>query len=280
MKWAWTLGLVTLLGCEARVPAQNPLSPSPRQQPVVIDRAVPTATRTPVPGASNPHECEDAPLSEPKPESAPLVGDDALVRLGECTQKLTEPGNLGIAIVIRDGTMGGVFVTESTVHDCRVVGCIKDHLAKERTASIAPMVTAVQRMTLALVPRERIRRVEKVEWPLGKNQSCTDPDDELAEFKSGRLAPEQIQRIIRERYPDFRKCYEEGLASNPKLNGRVTIRFVIGRDGRVSNAYIQGNEVPDCRVAQCVRREMTKSVFPKPENGIVTVVYPIKFEPE
>jgi len=41
----------------------------------------------------------------------------------------------------------------------------------------------------------------------------------------------------------------------------------------------QQNDLPDCRVAQCVRDEMRRIHFPAPEGGIVTVIYPIMFQP-
>ena len=51
---------------------------------------------------------------------------------------------------------------------------------------------------------------------------------------NGRLPPEVIQRIVRQNFGRFRLCYENGLRNNPNLQGRVSVRFVIGRDGAVS----------------------------------------------
>jgi hypothetical protein len=96
---------------------------------------------------------------------------------------------------------------------------------------------------------------------------------------SGRLEPAVIQRIVRQNYGEFRKCYEEGLGRNPKLQGKVSIRFVIERDGSVSRPLISETTLPDCNVARCVRDAYTKLKFPPPDGGIVTVVYPIMLEP-
>jgi len=244
---------------------------------------MPTATRAPIPGASKPHECEDAPPSARKPTGAPLLSNDALVELESCTEQLAQPGNLGIAVLFKgDGAAAKVVVTESTVRDCRVVECVKEHLAKVVPPTLAPtMARSRHNVQIALAPHGRVQTVKHVDWPLGKSNYCAASADELGEFKNGRLPPEQIQHIIRERYGDFRKCYEGGLASNPDLRGRVTIRFVIERDGHVSTSYVQDNEIPDCRVAQCIRSEMAKSVFPKPDGGgIITVVYPMMFAPD
>ncbi len=51
---------------------------------------------------------------------------------------------------------------------------------------------------------------------------------------SGRLAPEEIRSVVRARFGELRKCYEAGLRRDPNLAGRITVRFVIGRDGKVT----------------------------------------------
>jgi len=96
---------------------------------------------------------------------------------------------------------------------------------------------------------------------------------------SGRLPPEVIQRIVRQNYGRFRLCYENGLRNNPNLQGRVSVRFVIGRDGSVSNVGNAGSDLPDPAVVSCVTRAYYGLSFPQPEGGIVTVVYPIMFSP-
>ena len=96
---------------------------------------------------------------------------------------------------------------------------------------------------------------------------------------SGRLPPEVIQRIVRQNYGRFRMCYEQGLSRNPNLEGRVQVRFVIGRDGSVSNVQNGGSDLPDSGVVSCVISAYYGLSFPQPEGGIVTVVYPIMFQP-
>jgi pSer/pThr/pTyr-binding forkhead associated (FHA) protein len=96
---------------------------------------------------------------------------------------------------------------------------------------------------------------------------------------SGRLPPEVIQRIVRQNFGRFRMCYEQGLARNPNLEGRVAARFVIGRDGAVSNVSNGGSDLPDSGVVSCVLSAFYGLSFPQPEGGIVTVVYPIMLAP-
>jgi len=96
---------------------------------------------------------------------------------------------------------------------------------------------------------------------------------------SGHLPPEVVQRIVRQNYGRFRQCYENGLRSNPNLTGRVTARFVIGREGSVANVQNGGSDLPDSAVVGCVVSAFYGLSFPTPEAGIVTVSYPIMFSP-
>lgn len=96
---------------------------------------------------------------------------------------------------------------------------------------------------------------------------------------SGRLPPEVIQRIVRQNFGRFRLCYENGLRNNPNLQGRVAVRFVIGRDGAVSNVSNGGSDMPDVGVVLCVVRSFHSLSFPQPEGGIVSVVYPVMMSP-
>jgi outer membrane biosynthesis protein TonB len=95
---------------------------------------------------------------------------------------------------------------------------------------------------------------------------------------NGRLPPEAVQRVVRQSSGRFRACYEAGLQRNPSLEGRVAVKFVIDREGQVALASPWADTtLPDASVAQCVTRAYQAMAFPRPEGGIVTVVYPIVF---
>jgi len=102
----------------------------------------------------------------------------------------------------------------------------------------------------------------------------------LATRIRGRLPPEQIQKIVRTIYHRFRTCYEQGLSRNKSLAGKVVVRFVIGREGNVTRVLIaEGTSMPDRQVVECVAKNFYDLVFPQPEDGIVTVVYPLTLSP-
>lgn len=97
---------------------------------------------------------------------------------------------------------------------------------------------------------------------------------------NGRLPPEVIHRIVRQSFGGFRNCYEQGLRANPDLSGTVIVKFVIGRDGSVGSASPGGGTLSSQQVQACVARSFSRLAFPAPEEGIVTVSYPLSFSPD
>ena len=95
----------------------------------------------------------------------------------------------------------------------------------------------------------------------------------------GNLPPEVIQRLVRRSFTDLRRVYEKGLRSNPTLQGRVVMSFVIDEQGRVLRATSAGSDLPDSDVISQVTQGISRIVFPSPEGGQVSVVLPIVFRP-
>jgi len=110
---------------------------------------------------------------------------------------------------------------------------------------------------------------------------CGSPSDAMKKRApcinvSGRLPAAVIQRIMRQRFGRFRGCYERSLRTQPNLETRVTVRFVIGRDGGLQSADGSGD---DRALTACVVKELYGISFPEPEGGAVHVTYPIAFSP-
>jgi hypothetical protein len=97
---------------------------------------------------------------------------------------------------------------------------------------------------------------------------------------NGRLDAEVIRRVVRLNDGRYRACYETGLRTNPSLQGRVTVKFVIDRTGAVGLAADGGSDIPDAAVRRCVVSSFLSLSFPSPDSAAVTVVYPIVFSPE
>lgn len=97
---------------------------------------------------------------------------------------------------------------------------------------------------------------------------------------SGGLAPELIHRVVRQSFDRFQKCYDAGLRSNPTLQGRVTVRFVIAKDGTTKSPTVAATDLADKSVATCVANAFSSIAFPVPDRGEVIVSYPVVLSPD
>ena len=97
---------------------------------------------------------------------------------------------------------------------------------------------------------------------------------------SGRLPPEIVQRIVRANFGRFRGCYLKGLEKHPRLEGRVAVRFVIGRDGAVSSVRIAESTLASAIAEGCIAKAFYWLQFPQPEGGVIVVDYPLQLSPD
>ncbi|NUO54007.1 MAG: AgmX/PglI C-terminal domain-containing protein [Polyangiaceae bacterium] len=97
---------------------------------------------------------------------------------------------------------------------------------------------------------------------------------------SGRIPPEAIQRIVRQSFGRFRGCYQDSVAVRGGESARVTVRFVIGRDGSVTSASA-ASDMPSSNLASCVTKAFYGLSFPQPDgDAVVSVTYPLVFTPD
>jgi hypothetical protein len=106
-----------------------------------------------------------------------------------------------------------------------------------------------------------------------KDEPLRDPSE-----PEGRLPPEVVQRVIRSARGKVKACYAKALQRQPDLQGRVTVRFLIARSGRVTKTDACA-QIADGVLSDCVRHVFDTLVFPAPEGGVVTVRYPVVFSP-
>ena len=95
----------------------------------------------------------------------------------------------------------------------------------------------------------------------------------------GRLPPEQIKAVVLENIAAFRDCYENARRTNPTLQGKVTVKFEIDPDGIVRRSADVRSDLPDASVVECVVVAYRTLRFPAPSSGVVTVYFPLIFNP-
>lgn len=138
---------------------------------------------------------------------------------------------------------------------------------------------------------ERTRRTEQ--WPTRVDAPCAiercagDGAEGSADFSGGlRISgPGSIDRssvlqALRRAAGSFKSCYERLLKSDPKLEGRVIIVFVLDPNmpsGQPRSVRASADDALRS-LADCIVRQVQRVSFPLPEGGKVTVSFPIVFK--
>jgi TonB family protein len=261
-----------------------------------------TRAGTPAPSASSKLQPQAAkPLDDPAtcvdPAAQPTAPEHAswqreldlevsrhLKEVSACSKLLAkkEDAFIKVFLLYSGSTPTAQYIMASTSSNCAVATCVKSAL-KAVTAPALPnrvMATVSGEVTLELRSNAPAvlasKEASDAAFPAQSREAEALCHEEI---RSGRLPPELIQKTIRAHFADVRTCLERGLARNRNLEGRVVVRFVINRDGTVTNAILNGNTLPDCSVGRCVVNAFKKLAFPEPQGGIVTVVYPIMLAP-
>jgi len=99
-----------------------------------------------------------------------------------------------------------------------------------------------------------------------------------AEVRGG-LHPDIIRRIVRAHINEVRYCYNQGLARDPALKGRVAIKYTVDLEGAVSESAVHESTLADAAVGTCIATAVRRWRFPRPEGGVVIVTYPFVLEP-
>jgi len=96
----------------------------------------------------------------------------------------------------------------------------------------------------------------------------------------GALDKSLIDAVIRRHLNQIRYCYQRELSDNPGLAGKITVKFVIAKDGTVSSAKTKRSTMGNSAVEGCINGRFMRFKFPEPKGGgIVIASYPFTFSP-
>lgn len=97
---------------------------------------------------------------------------------------------------------------------------------------------------------------------------------------AGTISGADVRRVIRGQGADIRDCYQASLAKLPAdSRGKVVVRFVIDKAGRVPAATIAADELGVPEVACCLAERVSLWAFSPPSSGdFVVVEYPFSVQ--
>lgn len=114
--------------------------------------------------------------------------------------------------------------------------------------------------------------------------SATPPEEALADAGVPfAINKDGIKSAIHEKIPELRDCYDSWLQADPSLAGRIKVSFTIDTDadsglGVVTKIGVMDGGIDQLALQGCVLNVFQELSFEAPENGPVTVNYPLRFE--
>lgn len=104
-------------------------------------------------------------------------------------------------------------------------------------------------------------------------------DSDLTGSNEGRIDSGQLESAMSARRDDFNACYKKSFGQGiPYRSGEVQTRFLIGPDGRATQAAVVRSTLEMPAVGSCILEVIRSIEFPVPQNGSsVKVEYPFRF---
>lgn len=94
------------------------------------------------------------------------------------------------------------------------------------------------------------------------------------------LAPEVIERVMRDKENELLYCYWASLKDNPGLKGRVVLSASVGADGKVKSAVDKGSDLGRASLVSCIVKTLEAGELEFPPSGQAgSFVYTLTFSP-
>jgi hypothetical protein len=91
-----------------------------------------------------------------------------------------------------------------------------------------------------------------------------------------------LRKAIQAHAPEIGKCYQAALDRDPRLAGKVLLKWVIAAGGTAENVQVaDGTTLEDHALHECMKARVASWKFPRPVGGgVATVTYPWILRPQ
>jgi hypothetical protein len=90
----------------------------------------------------------------------------------------------------------------------------------------------------------------------------------------------ELQQALAVRQSQARRCYNQALARDPSLKGRVSLDVRVGASGNVYSVNVGSNDMGTAAVANCAANIFRAASYPAPKGGCVEANVPLRFIPQ
>ena len=120
----------------------------------------------------------------------------------------------------------------------------------------------------------------EVDKDAGKKATVVFTGNQCDAKKCAGSATPDVETALASRARQAHRCYDNALAQDATLRGKVAIAVRIGSNGQACSAGVASNEMTSApTVAACVAGYFRGQNFPAPKGGCVDVNIPINFVP-
>lgn len=89
-----------------------------------------------------------------------------------------------------------------------------------------------------------------------------------------------VTAVIEKNMGQLRYCYQRELTKSPTVAGKLTVKFIIDKDGTVSSAVTESSTLGSDLLESCINGRFMRFQFPEPNGaGGATGSYPLLFAP-
>jgi outer membrane biosynthesis protein TonB len=110
----------------------------------------------------------------------------------------------------------------------------------------------------------------------GSDKTAGEKARAVAEVIASGTGAESIQSHVSLNKRQIKSCYEEQLARDPDLSGKVELAWTVAADGSVDRVDVAENTTGNEDLADCMARRVRRMQFPGGEEP-VEVSYPFTF---
>jgi hypothetical protein len=201
-----------------------------------------------------------------------------LPKLRHCSLGMApeDEGQITLRLVYdKNGSPISQHVVTSTSSACAARECLEQGLSAVRAPELLIEQASID-VTLSLsrgsVPTRLNTPVDPLtpEEPGVNAGGCVDP--EIA-----KLSQSTVREVVSTTYDQLEACYGQALMRDHSASGKVTFEFVIGRNGKVSQAWASDATLRDCGAIDCMLSRFRELDFPEPVGRSMRVIYPISY---
>ena len=113
----------------------------------------------------------------------------------------------------------------------------------------------------------------------GKKIIIVQASNQCDAKKCSGTSSSELEQMLAFRVKQAHRCYDQALAQDPTLKGKISVQVRIGAQGGVCSAGVASNDMGSPNVANCVVNYFRGANFPPPKGGCADINIPINFVP-